>query len=417
MSGFDNDVMYAKNADFTQADNQSVSEANGLATNGQMWIGTTAVNAGGTHINVGSLTSPDGSLTFGYSSPNITVQVNGGTTVGKTITGNTGGALPPSGGNWNIITSNSTPKFAGSGSTETLDFALNNLTLGTSLPLLTSGNLNVGLGRDALAALTSGTVNVAVGYHAALALTTGSGNTAVGENALLNVTTGAGNTAVGTSALSTAITLASNNTAIGNNCLSGVGTGVYNIGLGTSAGLNYVNTDTSNIAIGNAGVGAESNTIRIGTQASASYTHSACYIAGIVGVTTSNSQLVTINSSTGQLGVVSASGFTWTDVTGATQTIAVANGYITDRGGGVTYTLPATAALGDTFKIVGKLGLATITPNANQQILIGSSSGSVGVTGTAVSTNVGDCIELICITSGASTVWRAQSVIGTWTLS
>jgi len=37
-----------------------------------------------------------------------------------------------------------------------------------------------------------------------------------------------------------------------------------------------------------------------------------------------------------------------------------------------------------------KAGLATITPNANQQLLIGSASGTVGATGTAVSTNAGD---------------------------
>ena len=78
MSGFENDIMFAKNADFTQADNQSVSEANGLATNGQLWIGTSSVNAGGTHINVGSITSPLGTLTIGYSSPNITLDVVGG---------------------------------------------------------------------------------------------------------------------------------------------------------------------------------------------------------------------------------------------------------------------------------------------------------------------------------------------------
>lgn len=108
---------------------------------------------------------------------------------------------------------------------------------------------------------------------------------------------------------------------------------------------------------------------------------------------------------------------TWTDVTGATQTLAVGNGYITDRGGGVTYTLPSTASLGDIIEIVGKAGLATITPNANQQINIGSASGTVGVTGTAVATNAGDCIQLRCTTSGASTVWRAQNFVGNWTLT
>ena len=77
MAGFDNDIAFAKNADFTQADNQNVQESNGLITNGQLWIGTTAANAGGTHINVGALTSPDSSLTIGYVSPNITLQVAG----------------------------------------------------------------------------------------------------------------------------------------------------------------------------------------------------------------------------------------------------------------------------------------------------------------------------------------------------
>jgi len=108
--------------------------------------------------------------------------------------------------------------------------------------------------------------------------------------------------------------------------------------------------------------------------------------------------------------------FAWTDVTSATQTLAAQNGYVTDRAGGVTYTLPASGTLGDMIKIVGKSGIAVITPNANQQILIGSTSGLAGATGTATANNAGDCIELICITAGASTVWRADSVIGTWTL-
>lgn len=110
-------------------------------------------------------------------------------------------------------------------------------------------------------------------------------------------------------------------------------------------------------------------------------------------------------------------GFTWVDATSATQALLAQHGYVTDRGGGVTYTLPASGTLGDVIKIVGKLGLGVITPNANQQILIGSVSGTVGATGTATSNNVGDCIELVCITAGASTVWRADSVVGTWTLA
>src|SRR6187402_1239020 len=166
MSGFENDIAYAKNADFTQVDNQAVSESNGLITNGQMWIGTTATNAGGTHVNVGALTSPDSSITFGYSSPNITAVVAGGSTVGKTITGNTGGALPPTSGNWNFLTANSTVKFAGSGSTETLDFGLSNIFLGNSGTAITSAANNSVIGITAGAAITSASNNILIGSNA-----------------------------------------------------------------------------------------------------------------------------------------------------------------------------------------------------------------------------------------------------------
>lgn len=106
--------------------------------------------------------------------------------------------------------------------------------------------------------------------------------------------------------------------------------------------------------------------------------------------------------------------FTTVDVTGSTQAMAVQTRYLTDNAGGVTYTLPATASLGDTMKVSGKLGISTITPNSGQQIVIGSVAGTVGATGTCVSTNVGDCITLVAIVSGSNTVWRAETFVGNW---
>src|ERR1700687_1425375 len=78
------------------------------------------------------------------------------------------------------------------------------------------------------------------------------------------------------------------------------------------------------------------------------------------GTLTSPSGSVTIGYSSPNITLDVTTGFTWTDVTTATQALSVANGYITDRGAGVTYTLPATAALGDMIKIIGKLGLTTV---------------------------------------------------------
>jgi len=102
MSGFDNEVVYGKNADFSSVDNQNVLEANGLATNGQLWIGSTALNAGSTHINVGAITSPDSSVMIGYASPNITLITNGAV-IPQTLSGDSGGALSPTDGNFNIL--------------------------------------------------------------------------------------------------------------------------------------------------------------------------------------------------------------------------------------------------------------------------------------------------------------------------
>lgn len=66
MAGFDNEVVYGKNADFTSVDNQNVLESNGLFSDGQLWIGRTTTNAGGTHVDVNTLTPGAGiSITNG----------------------------------------------------------------------------------------------------------------------------------------------------------------------------------------------------------------------------------------------------------------------------------------------------------------------------------------------------------------
>ena len=102
MAGTKNDVLVGKNADFTQvnAPNSTSSESNGLVTNGQLWIGSTALNAGSTHINVGTLTSPGSSISIGYASPNITLTV--GSMIATTYSGNTGSATPAA-NNLNIL--------------------------------------------------------------------------------------------------------------------------------------------------------------------------------------------------------------------------------------------------------------------------------------------------------------------------
>jgi hypothetical protein len=74
MAGFDNDVVYGTNLDFSTAGALGGNAT--ILTDGQMLIGTTALNVGGTHINVGTITSPNSSIVVGFSTPNITLQTN-----------------------------------------------------------------------------------------------------------------------------------------------------------------------------------------------------------------------------------------------------------------------------------------------------------------------------------------------------
>lgn len=72
MAGFANDVMVADNVNFTGLTGVAGKAAT-VTTNGQLLIGSTAAP----NIQVGTLTSPDSSITIGYSSPNITLQASG----------------------------------------------------------------------------------------------------------------------------------------------------------------------------------------------------------------------------------------------------------------------------------------------------------------------------------------------------
>jgi len=249
--------------------------------------------------------------------------------------GNTGTATPAS-NILNVVTANSTPIFAGAGSTLTQDFGITNLVLGSSLPSLTSGIRNVGVGQSALNATTSGFNNVALGWNTGLVLADGTNDVFVGFNSGKAVTSGQQNTYVG-SISGQLTTTGTGNTGLGYGALQNLLTGSRNIvvGSGSVSGQNYNSTESDNIIIGNQGTTGESNTIRIGAQGASPGQQNLCFIAGITGVTTANTQMVTINSSTGQLG--------------ATATIALANGgtnaSLVASNGGIFYSTATAGAI------------------------------------------------------------------------
>lgn len=98
--------------------------------------------------------------------------------------------------------------------------------------------------------------------------------------------------------------------------------------------------------------------------------------------------------------LASGSGYNWQVITSASNPVTLANnnGYIVKGALPVNFILPAAAAVGNTFKIVGTSNLWTIAQNAGQSITIGKLTTTGGVGGSVNATMISDSIELICVT-------------------
>ena len=137
---------------------------------------------------------------------------------------------------------------------------------------------------------------------------------------------------------------------------------------------------------------------------------SASTITAGVGVSITNASSSIIISASG-------GGTSWTVIT-IDQTAAVNNGYICNKSGLLTLTLPATASIGDIIRITGintALGWK-IAQNANQTIHVGTSSTTTGVGGSISSINIRDTLEIVCVVAGASTEYNVISSMGTYTI-
>jgi hypothetical protein len=169
----------------------------------------------------------------------------------------------------------------------------------------TSGNYNTFYGWRAGYYNTTGRLNTFYGTDAGYSNTTGYSNTFSGQDAGWKTTSGSGNTFYGNSAGESNIT-GYGNTFSGYNAGYWNTTGSYNAFYGYGAGYNN-NTGTSNLYIAAPGVGAENNTIRIGSQGNGRAQQNAAYIAGIYGSSVGESGIGVYVDSNGQLGTVVSS--------------------------------------------------------------------------------------------------------------
>lgn len=300
-----------------------------------------------------------------------------------------------------------------------IHFYLNGVFIGmnTGNQTMTSGValFNTGIGPDSCSSLTDGTRNTAVGHGSFSSGTTAEDNVCYGYVSGASITTGQENTALGTETLH-------DNT--------GVTTGSYNTAVGFRAGSDYTSSESSNILIGARVLGTvgESNKLRIGTGTGVGIGEiDECYISGIDGVDVgsvatvvshSGDQLgsatitagtnisVTPGSNTITIASTGMGSFTWNEETGTSANMAVNNGYIANNAGLVTLTLPATAAVGDVIRVVGKgAGGWRIAQNAGQAITWDETAATTtGVGGMLDSTDDFDAVELVCMTANTDFV-------------
>lgn len=372
-------------------------------------LGSTTLTAGS---NI-TITPGANTITIGVTSPGVT-----------SITGDTGSTLTGAitiNANTN---SGSSVFFSGTGSTLSLK--------------VTDANDNTFVGSNAGNGGLTGTENCGLGDGVFHSLTSGANNTAIGHQALYNILSSDHNDAFGSAALFT-LTTGTRNAGFGEGSINGITTGNDNIGIGYTAGSSYTSSESSNICIGsqNTGTLGESNVLRIGngTGTSAGNLNKA-FISGINGITVASSDQVVLINSSNQLSTVTpgttgqvltcngsssptwqnaATSFTWSVIT-ADQNATVNNGYICNKAGLLTITLPATSTVGSLIEVTG-MNTATgwkIGQNAGQQIFFGTSSTTSGTGGSLASSAIYDAVRLVC--NVADTSWIVISSIGNITV-
>lgn len=129
-----------------------------------------------------------------------------------------------------------------------------------------------------------------------------------------------------------------------------------------------------------------------------------------------NTQVLTSNGTTAVWSAATL-GVTWAATT-VNASIVAGNGYIANKAGLLTMTLPASGSIGDIFEITG-INTAVgwrIAQNASQQIFFGTSSSTVGAGGYIEATAIRDSVKCICVVAGASTVWNVVTSVGNITV-
>lgn len=253
----------------------------------QNGIGTQAgasFNIDGSGMVGGTLTGGAVNSTSGYQIGGVT-QFSANANLGNLMLGQAAGNAAITGGSNQMIGNNAGLSLSSGNSDVFLGSNAGEFT--------TTGNGDVFIGLSSGQSNSTGAYNTFLGAQTAPFSTSGGYNTFTGFNAGFSNTTGANNTYVGSQSAASATT-ATHNTFVGFNSGFYTSTGSSNLFLGDSAGT-FNTTGSGNVYIAHAGVGTESNTIRLGES------QTSAFIAGVYGSSVSSGQPVFVDS-TGHLG-------------------------------------------------------------------------------------------------------------------
>lgn len=124
---------------------------------------------------------------------------------------------------------------------------------------------------------------------------------------------------------------------------------------------------------------------------------------------------ITITNASNSITVaVTGGGNTWSSIT-ANQTLVVNNGYFVTSGT-LSLALPAAAVVGDTIYVVLRGGTSySITQASGQQIFFGNTNTTSGAGGSLASSAAGDSIRMVC--SATNTTWVVIDSVGNLTVT
>ena len=105
---------------------------------------------------------------------------------------------------------------------------------------------------------------------------------------------------------------------------------------------------------------------------------------------------ITITPGAGTITIANSepAGTTWTVETSGPVALVAANGYISNSASQITYTLPTTAAVGDTFQVNSiNTGGFTITENALQSVIVGNETTTIASGSITSASTTGDWVR------------------------